>query len=149
MKIRSATKFDQADLDRMILDYRQYSPIPSLRDAEDLGAFHTICAEIFAGRGQIWVAEKDSQLIGMLIAYIVPNLWAPNLLSLNELAYWVDPEHRGSSAGYRLLKEYKTYGDQCKAQGRIDYYTISKMVNSPDLRYDKWGFEKVEEMWRS
>lgn len=147
--IRSATKFDQPALDRMILDYRTYSPIEALRSAEDLQCFHSICAEIFAGRGQIFVAEKNSELIGMLIAYIVPNLWSSDILSLNELAYWVDPQHRGSSAGYRLLKEYKTYGDLLKDQGRIDYYTISKMVNSPDLRYDKWGFEKVEEMWRS
>ncbi len=149
MKIREANRWDQPELTRMILDYRRQSPIEILRDCDNIENFHAILAQIWAGRGIVFVAERDSKLVGMLIAIIVPNVWDPQVLALQELAYWVDPEHRMSTAGYKLLKRYKEYGEQAKQDGWIEYYTISKMISSPDLKYDKLGFEKIEEMWRS
>jgi hypothetical protein len=71
----------------------------------------------------------------------------PKILMLNELAYWVNPESRMSSAGYKLIKRYQEAAEELKQQNDIQAYTISKMVTSPDLKYDRFGFEKIEEMW--
>jgi GNAT superfamily N-acetyltransferase len=83
----------------------------------------------------------------MIMALKNENLWDPEIHAFNELAFWVEPEHRGTSAGYRLLKAYQEAAEQAKASGEIKYYTISKMINSPDLSYDRFGFRKLEEMW--
>jgi hypothetical protein len=83
----------------------------------------------------------------MLIALKNPNVWDNSILVMNELAYWVNPESRGSSAGYRLIKAYQEYAEELKSQGKIKAYTISKMVTSPDLNYSRFGFNKIEEMW--
>jgi hypothetical protein len=66
---------------------------------------------------------------------------------MNELAYWVNPEARGTSAGYRLLKTYVDIATIMKNSGEITYFTVSKMINSPDLNYERFGFKKLEETW--
>jgi hypothetical protein len=149
MKVRQATRFDIPDLTRMMLEYRQHSPLECLRTANNVSHFESMIAQILVGRGVIYVAEKNTKVVGMLIALINPNIWDPDTLAMNELAYWVDIEHRNTLAGYKLLKAYRDFCEQAKLLGSIKYYTISKMVNSPDIKYDRFGFEKLEEMWRS
>ena len=95
----------------------------------------------------MFLYEHDDQLAGMLVALKSPNLWDRDVVVMNELAYWVEPESRGSMGGYRLIKSYQQYCEQLKANNEIQAYTISKMSTSPDLKYDRFGFEKIEEMW--
>lgn len=147
MKIRFADRFDIPSLIRMMLDYRNYSPVERLRYCENTEHAERLFDQILAGRGIALVAEKDEKTVGMLVAVRTPNAWDPDIWGIQELAYWVDPEHRTSSAGYKLLKKYQERCEQAKELGTIDYYTISKMVNSPDLSYDRFGFKKIEETW--
>ena len=146
MLVRMADKWDTDAIIDMLEQYKQESPLEFHKHTTDAHA-KMILAQIFAGRGVAFVAEDSSNICGMLLALKNPNLWDPSVLTLNELAYWVNPENRGSSAGYKLIIAYKNYCEQLKAQGDIGYYTISKMVNSPDLDYGRFGFKKLEEMW--
>ena len=59
------------------------------------------------------------------------------LLSTKKIAYDV----------YWLLKKYVDYGNELKAQGRISMFAIAKMVTSPDIKYGKFGFTKLDENW--
>jgi hypothetical protein len=34
-----------------------------------------------------------------------------------------------------------------KEEGRVTNFFISKMVNSPNLDYARYGFQKLEEFW--
>jgi hypothetical protein len=149
MKIRTANKFDIPAIITMMKRYREHSPLPCLRDADNVPYIESIITHILAGRGIIFIAEWTDGPIGMLIALKNPNVWDPAILVMNELAYWVNQEHRGSSAGYRLLDAYRQHCQELVNTGEIRFFTISKMVNSPDLKYEKFGFEKLEEMWRS
>jgi N-acetylglutamate synthase-like GNAT family acetyltransferase len=147
MKIRFADVHDTESIIDMLMDYRQHSPI-HLHKSTDNAHARDILAHIFAGLGVVFVAEDaDGSLAGMLIAMKNPNVWDPKILMMNELAYWVNPESRGSSAGYKLIKRYQEYATEIKDAGEIQAFTISKMINSPDLKYDRFGFEKIEEMW--
>jgi GNAT superfamily N-acetyltransferase len=149
MKIRLATPFDLPDLVKMVKNYQQVSPILCLKETSDYSYVEEILTHILAGRGVIFVAEIDGHANGMLVAVKNTNVWDPNILVMNELAYWVEPEHRGSTAGYRLLDAYMKHCEEMIKQKQVRFYTISKMVNSPDLKYERFGFEKLEEMWRS
>lgn len=149
MKIRLANKFDIPNLIRMMKNYREHSPIPCLKSADNESYVTDILTHILMGRGVIFVAEWTEGAIGMLIAVKNSNIWDPNIMVMNELAYWVDEQHRGSTAGYRLLSAYREYCQDLIDNKEIKFYTISKMVNSPDLKYERFGFEKLEEMWRS
>jgi hypothetical protein len=45
------------------------------------------------------------------------------------------------------LREYLNEAVKMKEAGRIANCFISKMVSSPDLKYEKFGFKKLEEFW--
>lgn len=103
--------------------------------------------EFVAGRGLVLMAEHKSQVMGMLIASIDSSFWYPEKRLMIEVAYWVEPEFRGGTAAYRLLKEYVRRGENLKQEGRIVHFLISKMNTSPDLSFGKFGFQKLEEFW--
>lgn len=149
MIVRSANPFDLPELVRMVKNYQEVSPVLCLKNSLNYLYVEQIITQILAGRGQIFVAESEQNLCGMLVAVNNTNVWDPEIKVMNELAYWVDPEHRGTTAGHRLLTAYQKYCQQLIADKQIKFYTISKMVNSPDLSYERFGFKKLEEMWRS
>jgi hypothetical protein len=147
MEIRKASAFDMPFLLEMLRAYRKETPLEFLSDADDAAYVTTLLTELMAGKGLILVAVNDGWICGMLIAGIGPSIWSPKHLLMKEFAYWVNEESRFTSAGLRLLAEYRAYGEALKAEGRITNFLISKMVNSPDLKYDRYGFQKLEEFW--
>jgi N-acetylglutamate synthase-like GNAT family acetyltransferase len=144
--IRDASPFDIPDILDMLRSYRRLTPLPFLAEADDAEYVTQMLTELMAGKGLILIADKDG-IAGMLIAVIAPSMWSPKHMMMTEMAYWVEPECRGGTMGYRLLAEYKKRGDELKKNGRICNYLISKMSNSPNLQYQKFGFEKLEEFW--
>lgn len=145
--IRQANKWDLPRVIEMLEHYQQATTWKRLaqRDLKPHAAM--ILTHLYSGAGVIFVAEKDYDLVGCLVAVKNMNMWDPTIFQLDEIAYWVEPEHRGGTAGYRLIKTYVDYAESLKQAGQIEAYTISKMVNSPNLKYDKFGFEKIEEKW--
>lgn len=146
MIVRHATPFDIPSLINLLREYRSHTPLQFLNEANDERYITTMLTEIISGKGVALIAENGG-VFGMLLATIHPSQWSPKHLLLTELAYWVNPEHRGGTAGYRLLAMYVAEAKQLKESGRICNFFISKMVNSPDLSYGKLGFEKLEEFW--
>jgi len=145
--IRKASKYDIPFIIAMLKDYRNVSDIECLKKTNDKKYIENLLFHIIMGKGFILLAEKNNKIIGMLIAGIVPNVWNPAILQLSELAYWVNPDARGGTAGYRLIKQYVIEADKLIQLGAIQICTVSKMVNSPDLKYNKFGFQKLEETW--
>lgn len=145
MKIRKANKFDLPQLKQMLWNYHDSGNIKGLDiTSEETGL--RILSMILAGGGVAFVSEKDNVLTGMLLAVRTPFLWDNSKLIMNEIAYWVEPEHRGSSAGYRLLKEYVEFCDELKDLNRISNYTISQMEGQ-ELNYSRFGFKPIEHTW--
>jgi N-acetylglutamate synthase-like GNAT family acetyltransferase len=145
--IRLANKFDIESIIELLKKYREVAPLETMKKANNREYIEKLITEIIAGAGYIFLAEKNNEIIGILIAAKLPNIWNPESKQMSELAYWVELEHRGTSAGYRLINAYIKTGEKLKAESEIDFYTISKMVNSPDLKFNKLGFQKLEETW--
>lgn len=147
MNVIEANKFHAPIIIEMLKEYRNETPLKLFESINDEAYINKLLAHIFAGRGLILLAYKDETPVGMLASFIDQSIWDPSLCILKELAYWVKPEYRGTSAGYRLLSKYNQSAELLLDQGRIKQWTISKMVNSPDLDYDKFGFRKIEETY--
>ena len=147
MKIRPATKFDHADIMRMLNQFKLHTPIAAMAECDNQEYVSSIITHILYGRGIILVAEKADETVGMMIGYIDKTIWDPNMLMLSELAFWVEPEHRGSTAGYKLLKKYTEEAKKLKEMDRIAFYTMSRMTNSPNIDYGRFGYTKIEEHW--
>ena len=146
-QIRKASPFDIPQIIERLREYRSNMPYGFLSDADDEEYVRGMLSQLIAGQGLVLVAERETVIIGILIAGIMPSIWSPKHLMLQEFAYWVDPQHRGGTAGYRLLREYLDEAIRLRESGRISNCFISKMVNSPDLKFDRFGFQKLEEFW--
>ncbi|CAB4153409.1 GNAT domain containing protein [uncultured Caudovirales phage] len=147
MKIIEANKFHSSIIYEMLTHYREVTPIEFLKHCDNEYYINKLLAHIFAGRGVALLAYHDDKPIGMLLGLIEQSIWDPDICIMKELAYWVEPDSRGTSAGYRLLSKYNEVAQSLSDMGRIKTWTISKMVNSPDLNYGKLGFRKIEETW--
>jgi len=122
-------------------------PYGFLQDADDAEYITAMLSEIMAGKGVLLVAEDNQKIVGMIMAILMPSIWSPKHFFLTELAYYVKQEYRMGTAGYRLLSRYLDEAIQMKDDGRITHFFISKMVNSPNLNYGRFGFQKLEEFW--
>jgi RimJ/RimL family protein N-acetyltransferase len=97
--------------------------------------------------GASFVSEDRGEITGMILSMITPELWFPKQYRLVELAWWVKPAYRSSTAAARLFHSYKRLADEFRQQGRIQTYTMSRMHNSPKLDYERRGFRRVEETY--
>lgn len=145
--IRVADRYDIDVIIEMMRHYAAAGPVKLLATNQNEEHVRKFITALLVGAGRIWLAERDNRVIGMLIAARNPNLWNPELVYLQELAWWVEPEARNTTAGARLLYAFRDYAIDEIDSGRCAGYTMSKMINSPDLDYSKLGMNKLEETW--
>ena len=141
--IRQATKYDKYQIINMLRQFRDESPIQQYKDFNNEEYISRLIDQILAGRGVIFIKPD----VGFIAGLISPIVWCDKTLAMYELAWWVKPEHRKGTAGYRLLQAYIKHGNKLKEQGRIRLFTLSKLTNSPNLDYAKLGFVKTDENW--
>lgn len=145
--VRKTSPFDIPAILDLLREYRANMPYGFLQDADDAEYVTQMITELSAGKGVVLVADVEGEIVGLLIAGIMPSIWSPKHYLLSEFAYYVKREYRGGTAGYRLLARYLEEGAKLKEEGRVTNFFISKMVNSPDLNYGRYGFQKLEEFW--
>jgi len=143
--IRQANKFDKPDIIDMLRLFRDESPFEDYKHLENVDYINKLLDEILAGKGIIFIKPNA----GIIIGLIAPTIWSDKIYLMQELAWFVKPEYRKSTTGYRLLKAYFEYAKELKKQNRIKFYTISRMITSPKFNYEKYGFKKIEESWIS
>ena len=141
--IRQATKYDITQLTEMMRMFRDESPIQQYKEIDNPEYFSKLVSGIIAGQGVIFLEDN----IGFIMGLISPIVWCDKTLAMYELAWYVKPEYRHKTVGYKLLKAYIDYAKKLKAQGRIKLFTITKMTTSPDINYARFGFSKIEENW--
>lgn len=147
MKVRLANKFDFPIVADMLRNFRNHTPIELMRECDNEEYINQLFHHIILGGGIALIAEKDNSIAGMIIGVKDQSIWDPNVKVLRELVYWVEPEYRGTSAGYKLLLQYNKLAKELVDEKKINMYTMTKMVNSPDLDFTKFGYKKTEEVW--
>ena len=141
--IRQATKFDKTEIIEMMKQFRQEADLPEYIGEENEEYWNLLLDTILVGKGVVFLEEGK----GLLMALIHPTIWNNKIHTMQELAWYVKPEFRHTTVGYRLLKAYIEYGDELKEDGRIKFFSVSKMDTSPDIKYQKFGFRKKDENW--
>lgn len=138
--IRIATKYDKPEICEMMRSFRLEADLPEYKDVEEIDH---LLDPIFAGQGVVFIEEGK----GLLMGIIAPTLWSAKTFVMYELAWYVKPEHRNTTIGYRLFVSYLNYCKKLKEEKRIKFFTVSKMDTSPDLKYEKFGFRFKDENW--
>ena len=141
--IRLANKYDKTQIIEMIRAFRTESGIEQYQVLDNEEYWNQLLDSIFAGLGVAYIEEGKGVILGL----IAPIIWCNKHYGLHELMWYVKPEYRHTTTGYRLVKAYINYGNELKKTGRIILFTLSKLSSSPDLKYDKFGFKKIDENW--
>lgn len=141
--MREANKHDKTKIEELMQLFRAESDIPAYKGIHNPEYWNKLLDTIFAGAGKIFIEEGK----GLLMCLVVPTLWCNKTLYMQELAWYVKPEYRNTTLGYRLLKAYIEHGKQLKEEGRIAMFCLGKMASSPDMKYERFGFTKLEENW--
>lgn len=107
--IRPATT---ADIPRLVeLGCAMHAESPAFRgmrfDADKLAG--VIAAAIGSPAGFVRVIERDSRVVGGMVAMAAPHYFSPDLVAC-DLALFIAPEHRGGMAAARLLSAYRDWG---------------------------------------
>ena len=123
--------------------FRKESKIEQYKDLDNIEYWNKLLDSILVGQGIVYIEDN----VGLILGIVLPTIWCDKTLVMHELAWYVKPEFRNTSVGYRLLKAYVEYGKHLKEIGRIKMFTITKMVTSPDIKYDRFGFSKLDENW--
>jgi hypothetical protein len=146
MKVRLANKFDLPIVLDMLRNFRNHTPIDIMRECNNEEYINKLFHHVILGGGIALIAE-DKDVAGMIIGVKDQNVWDPEVKVLRELVYWVEPQYRGSTAGYKLLLRYNKLAQELVDEQKINMYTMTKMVNSPDLDFSRFGYKKTEEVW--
>lgn len=118
--------------------YAKFKPFDS--DAvgkllEDLIQFHVVL-----------VALKNNIPIGMVAAEITNLPINPDILVCAEQAWWVNPEHRGTTVAVRLIRAL----EEAAEEEAVDAIIMSKLADSPasvDKIYAKAGYLPAESVF--
>ena len=96
-------------------------------------------------QGIIIVGEINGEIEGMIIAKSCNDPWIPQIKIMREMAWWVEPQHRMGTIGYRLLKEYEKICKQLVEQKKITAFTITTLTDSPIRDMTQWGWRPIEQ----
>lgn len=143
--IRHATPQDAPRLVEMLVDFANATPTELYKEPHyDYNHLLGVLADL-QRHGLVLLGEIDGKVQGMLLARVVNDIWLPQFKVLREVAWWVDPAHRKSSLGYRLLKEYHAIGQRAVEQKRIANFVLTTLVDSPIRNLSRWGWRPVEQ----
>jgi len=140
--IRLATRYDIPRLLEIVEAYAFENPINKLGDTgnHDARYVEELLFGIIQGRGFIYI---DNSMRGAIIAYKSSNIWCPRLKELNELLWWVEPEHRNGTIGGRLWNAFNEQATQMLKAEEVDFVCTSISANGPLIDYTRRGYKAL------
>lgn len=100
-------------------------------------------AIITMDQGVMLVAAADDLLVGMASLFIEPFTFNPSVTVANELAWWIEPEHRGGMLAVRMMAAIE---DACRAKD-VDLIRMAVLSNSPPQAaalYERLGYVRSD-----
>jgi len=90
---------------------------------------------------EIFVLEKDGEIVGMLAGLITAHLFS-DVTMATELAMFITKEHRGGMAFARLIKAYEQWAKDMGVN--LAYLCDMEGVQNLEKAYNRFGFYKLE-----
>lgn len=89
--------------------------------------------------GVMLVVECDKAVVGMACLFVDRFTFNINRTVAHELAYWIEPEHRGGMLAARILKAIEA---ACLERG-VDWIHMAHLPTSPEMTgqlYERFGY---------
>ncbi|MEL4888578.1 GNAT family N-acetyltransferase [Pectobacterium betavasculorum] len=139
--IRQATTQDIPQL--VLLGMRMHQESSYQKLSFDTEKCAGLADQLIASKyGVVLVAEKEGQIIGWMAGGIAPFWFSHDRMAF-EYGVFIDAEHRGGSAGYRLVKEFIRWAREHDAvEIRMGITTGVHEERTGDL-YQKLGMKRT------
>lgn len=148
MNTRLANKFDVDDILRMLEQFIHCVDLPAnILDNPDYEYLNKLYHHIILGAGLAVVAEDKNNVVGMLLGIKDQHILNPEVVILRELIFWIDPDYQKTKLGYKLLKNYIAEAEKLRNDTVISAYTMTNTENLVNIRYERFGFTKIEETY--
>jgi N-acetylglutamate synthase-like GNAT family acetyltransferase len=140
--IRQATRYDIPRLLEIVEAYAYENPIQKLGEQSNHNAKYVeeLLFSIIKGRGFIYI---DANMRGAIVAIKTANIWSPQVKELNELLWWVEPEHRNGTVGGRLWKAFDDRAKEMLAANEVDFVCTSISAKGPFIDYTRRGYKPL------
>lgn len=103
-----------------------------------------VAFEVCLSHGLLSVAEIDGKAIGMVAGVKAPMIMNNDYTVGAELAWWVEPEYRKTSAGLKLLK----FAENLARKAGVHMWSMMLLESSEPEKiakiYDKMGYKPAE-----
>lgn len=138
MQIRNATHDDLFDLLVLARGFSKEAPAMHKWDKDKTEAMLKTCLDNDATT--ILVMDQEGEVVGGLVGVVQPLFMSQTVVA-SELAWFVDPAHRGKGA-IKLVKAFEVWAKQMGA----DYTTMADIRGIADLSklYERMGYELTE-----
>lgn len=94
--------------------------------------------------GVMLVAQTDhGEVIGMACLFIEPFTFNPSILVASELAWWIEPEHRGGALAGRMMRAIE---NECHGMD-VNVIRMATLRNSPPQAaaiYERMGYAQSD-----
>ena len=141
--IREATESDVGNVVRMGCDFMEKTPYRE-QIKPDLARMETLARNLIGSpEGRIFVVEMLGKLVGMIVLLLYYQPFSGQRIAA-ELAWWMSPEARGTSAGVRLQRRAEEWARSSGAEA-FDMVAPNEHVAS---FYRRLGYVHVEDTYR-
>lgn len=150
--VEVATLEHRPELVDLLVQFADETPVHYLNDPVYDAQHMMRTIDKIQSNGLVMVAiwnppQEPPQVVGTIMGAIVEDIWLPNVRILREIAWYVLPEYRKTSAGLRLLKQYSDIADIAINSGHIRAAQLTTLSTSPKLNLQKRGWQLVEQNW--
>lgn len=148
MIIRIPNKFDVKQVLTLVKDFIHSANLNNqIKDKIDYTYVNQLYHHCILGGGLILVAEVGDKLVGIIAGIKSPNIWYPEDISLREIMFYIQPEHRKGRCAYKLITEYNKMAKELLESKKISSYTMTNTEQLHKIDYSRFGYNKVEETW--
>jgi hypothetical protein len=109
--IRQATKADIPALVKIGQRFAEYYPCKAKYNEAGVADSFAVIIDT----GVILVAVKDGVITGGVAGVLCPLWYSPETIIAQELAWWMEPEHRRGVDGIKILKAFEGWAKEKNA----------------------------------
>jgi GNAT superfamily N-acetyltransferase len=138
--IRAGTEQDIAAIIRMAREFWKNTAFDEVYEPEMVACMAQACID----QGLMSVYEHDGAVRGFACGICGPLLASSEVLAGTEMAWWVDEDARGGTAGVKLLRHLEGLAKNVGVKYWTMVFMESSMPETVASIYKKMGYKKTE-----
>ena len=144
MIVRKALKSDLPQYAALAQAFHAASPLHGSIAFDVQGYSDFYLASVENDNMGIWLAEIDSEIVGICGALAYPLYFNPAALVVQELWWWLAPAARGSGAGGRMFKQIEQWAKERNASALFMVALEDNKAKKMENLYIRAGFKPME-----